>query len=210
MATEDFSFPTFTDALSSAVDSPPLWSLSPAVSPDSSHSTKTSSRNQQEEECKPDNFFPSGNDSKRRKSFSWIERSSSSSAARGHKKGCKEDQDNKMDMLWEDFNDDLIISSFKKRTSSDDSFINYMGSCVHLKSSSAAASTAANNNLRLSKNGKLQQHRMNNKSRSSGFVMFIKVLKKLIVFNKSHMNNIVPRNHCSVHPRHPHHVKLPW
>ncbi|XP_065847035.1 probable magnesium transporter NIPA4 isoform X2 [Euphorbia lathyris] len=154
-------------------------SSSPAASPDSSHSTKTPSRNQQE------NSEEEEYKSARRKSFSWIER--------GHISRWKsEEKEEKMDMLWEDyFNQDL--STLKKRTTSDDTYININMGCVKLQPPAAAA-----DNLRLSKNGRLQKHR----NSGSGFVMFIKVLKKLFLMHNS-KSHFVPRNHCPVHGRPP-------
>ncbi|XP_021647529.2 uncharacterized protein LOC110640513 [Hevea brasiliensis] len=151
MATEDFSFPTFTDTTSSAIDSPPLWRLSPVASPDSCHRiTKTEEEEEEEEEDSDQeedyqDCFPTQKpikDSTQRKSFSWAERGG---GAKLDDDGKDEDKEEKMDMLWEDFNDELLMKRIRSSSRFDSDHMVKMG-CVHqlqsLRSSTKTTNTA--------------------------------------------------------------------
>lgn len=119
MATEEFSFPT--DLYPFGIDSPPLWRLSPAASPDvfldrkSKEYCSAPPPEEEEEDC-----FADGLDKyhhQQRKSFSYVEKGNSKLSKEvviGH-------QEEKMDLLWEDFNEELpAISPSSRSTNSED------------------------------------------------------------------------------------------
>ncbi|CAN6543793.1 hypothetical protein C1H46_004344 [Malus baccata] len=95
MDTDDFSFPTHNFPLT-PIDSPPLWCLSPAAEEDRNHG---------------EDIMDAVNCSyQRRKSVSHIERG-------GRKMREKEEEETKtMDMLWEDFNEELPMSRTAARS----------------------------------------------------------------------------------------------
>ncbi|OMO97191.1 hypothetical protein CCACVL1_04633 [Corchorus capsularis] len=107
MATEDFSFPTTADLFPCGIDSPPLWRLSPAASPDVFLDRK--SKQEEEEECFLDIVADKDHDQER-KSFSYIEKSKKVVVD----SELEEDAEEKMDILWEDFNEELARSGSSK------------------------------------------------------------------------------------------------
>ncbi|OMO94557.1 hypothetical protein COLO4_16292 [Corchorus olitorius] len=104
MANEDFSFPTTADLFPCGIDSPPLWRLSPAASPDVFLDRK--SKQEEEEDCFLDIVEDKDHDQdQERRSISYVERS---------KKVVAEEEEEKMDLLWEDFNEELATSGSSK------------------------------------------------------------------------------------------------
>ncbi|GLU06776.1 hypothetical protein SLE2022_237740 [Rubroshorea leprosula] len=104
MTTEDFSFPTITDSYPYSIDSPPLWHLSPAASPDVVHYKSMRERERGEKEDDDRDCFVT--EEKQRKSCSYIEKGSKMSRRVGN----AEDGTEKMDLLWENFNEELSRS----------------------------------------------------------------------------------------------------
>ncbi|XVF29980.1 hypothetical protein REPUB_Repub16aG0018000 [Reevesia pubescens] len=100
--TEEFSFPTTTDLYPCGIDSPPLWRLSPAASPDVFLDRKAKDCSTTEEEEEEVCFPGRPDEHEERKSFSYVEKGSKLS-----KKVVGEDEEEKMDLLWEDFNEEL-------------------------------------------------------------------------------------------------------
>ncbi|XP_022719856.1 uncharacterized protein LOC111277707 [Durio zibethinus] len=110
-ATEEFSFPTTTDLYPFGIDSPPLWRLSPAASPDVFLDRKATTEKEAEDE--KDTFADRPDEHQERKSFPYVEEGSKLS-----KKVVAEDEEEKMDLLWEDFNEELSRSR-SSRSSGD-------------------------------------------------------------------------------------------
>ncbi|EEF35571.1 uncharacterized protein LOC8262733 [Ricinus communis] len=176
-AADDFTFPIFaTDPFSSGVDSPSLWHLSPAASPDHSCHAKPEQEQEreqgQEDSDQEEDFqdcFPLYKPAQR-KSFSWEEK--------GSKYGEVDDGDDKeekMDMLWEDFNEEITSLKRSQSTSrfdSDHDMANRVG-CVHQLQS-----------VKLNKTSTAMVSPK--KPATAGFVVFIKVLKKLFLLHNSH------------------------
>ncbi|CAJ1948006.1 unnamed protein product [Sphenostylis stenocarpa] len=102
MDTEEFSFPRITDTCSHNIDSPPLWNLSPAASPNPYQGSKRA-----ENDC----FGAKLVAEVHRKSFSCVE-------DRRKKIGLDEEEEDKMDLLWEDFNEELYSTTTGSATSS--------------------------------------------------------------------------------------------
>lgn len=108
---DDFSFPTAIDAFSRCgIDSPPLWRLSPAASPISYRQKTASDRN----------FRDTTGDAEKTDQFASVRftaslqrrrRFSSDAAADG---GEDEAAAEKMDVLWENFNEELSRSRRSK------------------------------------------------------------------------------------------------
>ncbi|XWS23344.1 hypothetical protein CRYUN_Cryun28dG0005000 [Craigia yunnanensis] len=152
-ATEDFSFPT----TACGIDSPPLWRLSPAASPDVFSDRKAkecSTEEGEEEDC-----FPDGPDKRQeRKGFSNLEKGSKLS-----KKVVDEDEDEeeKMDLLWEDFNEELPISRSSRSS----------GNMVEL---------GCGQTLKLSKNNGAMFS-----PKRPGMLVFMRVLRKLFLLHNS-------------------------
>ncbi|QCD94293.1 hypothetical protein DEO72_LG5g2376 [Vigna unguiculata] len=98
MDTEEFSFPRITDTCSHTIDSPPLWNLSPAASPNPYQGNRRG-----ENDC-----FGAAKlvAEVHRKSFSCVEN-------RRKKNGFEEEEEEeeKMDLLWEDFNEELYSTT---------------------------------------------------------------------------------------------------
>ncbi|OAY58593.1 hypothetical protein MANES_02G191100v8 [Manihot esculenta] len=181
MATEDFSFPTFTDTTSSAIDSPPLWRLSPAASPDSSHTKAEEEDSDQEDDYQF--CFPTHKPTQR-KSFSWVEH-----GGRAANLNDEEDKEEKMDMLWEDFNEELSIK--RSRSSSRfDSNHHHLHRTVNMGRVHQLQSLRSSNKT----SSAMVSPRKNTPATSTaGFVVFMKVLKKLFLLHNSH------QPHISVH-----------
>ncbi|KAL7263589.1 hypothetical protein ACSBR1_001702 [Camellia fascicularis] len=101
---EDFSFPTTTDSPPLFIGSPPLWHRSSSTSTPTRHQQQQQRRQQQQQQkshhkdCETfSTEKPIGN--KQSKSFSYVER--------GVKAGKDDDGEEKMDMLWEDLNEEI-------------------------------------------------------------------------------------------------------
>ncbi|GLT58761.1 hypothetical protein SLA2020_316290 [Shorea laevis] len=111
-ATEEFSFPTITDSYPCGIDSPPLWHLSPAASPDAfrDKSSKEGEKRVKEEDDR-ESFET---EEKHRKSCSYVEKGSKVSRRVGYTEVGEE----KMDLLWEDFNEELSRSCSSRMGSS--------------------------------------------------------------------------------------------
>ena len=166
MATEDFSFPTIGDKFSCGIDSPPLWNLSPIASPNSRHeeppkgSAKEEGNDLKDEKdyClwpKPIEYI------RQRKSFSHVETGGKLVIKDGKEDSDHEEQ--KMDMLWENFNEELSKnSSSRSNTSSRMQF-----GCVK------ALKTSKINSATLS-------------AKKPGMVVILKVLRKLFLLQNSH------------------------
>ncbi|VVA37914.1 PREDICTED: AT1G71910 [Prunus dulcis] len=166
MATQDFSFPTHK--FPCTIDSPPLWRLSPAASSkvdDQNHSEEEEEEEDDEEEIVNINVKYCD---QRRKSFSYIERGTKmvekDQESRDHDHG-----EEKMDMLWEDFNEELKSRS---NTTSD-----YSGGLsremLHLGCVKAFKLTKTNGDHALS-------------TRKPSVVAVMKVLKRLFFLHNSH------------------------
>ncbi|KAF1884778.1 hypothetical protein Lal_00028665 [Lupinus albus] len=146
MESEDFSFPRINDTCAHNIDSPPLWNLSPAASPNPYQGKKG-----EENDWFGEKLIAHG----QRKSFSCIEI--------GRKKieleDCVDDHEGKMDLLWEDFNEELY-STTGSATSSSREVVEFR-SCAQ----SLIVSKSKTNAL------------VSTKSKSS-MVVIVKVLKK--------------------------------
>ena len=103
MDTDDFSFPRISDTHAHNIDSPPLWNLSPAASPNPYQRNKGG-----EDDC----FGEKLTAQVQRKSFSCVEN------GRQRIRLDDDDDDDKMDLLWEDFNEELYSTTTGSATSS--------------------------------------------------------------------------------------------
>lgn len=166
MATEDFSFPTTGDKFSCGIDSPPLWNLSPIASPNSRHdqAPKGSAKELEGNGLKDEKdycFWPKPMEYiSQRKSFSHVETGGKLGIKDGKEDGDHEEQ--KMDMLWENFNEELSKnSSSRSNTSSRMQF-----GCVR------ALKTSQSNSATLT-------------TKKPGMVVILKVLKKLFLIQNS-------------------------
>nr|POE53076.1 hypothetical protein CFP56_59315 [Quercus suber] len=141
MATEDFSFPTIGDKFSCGIDSPPLWNLSPIASPNSRHEEPPKGSAKEEGNDLKDEkdycFWPKPIEYiRQRKSFSHVETGGKLVIKDGKEDGDHEEQ--KMDMLWENFNEELSKnSSSRSNTSSRMQF----GCVKALKTSNSNSAT---------------------------------------------------------------------
>lgn len=169
MATEDFSFPTMIgDNYPCSIDSPPLWHLSPAASPNSCYDQENNKEEEEEEdeeeEEEEDSFAPKPIQNTQRRSFSNVE---------GGKKTLndekEDDGEEKMDMLWEDFNEELCRTSCSSRSNTSSSRDNM----VKLGCVKAMAATPQNPGTALS-------------TRKPGMLVMVKVLKKLFLLQNFH------------------------
>lgn len=148
----EFSFPIITETHPSSIDSPPLWHLSPAASPN--HYSSCSKLSNEE-------YY------KQRKSCSNIDNDL-------HK---TEDgqEENKMDILWEDhFNEE--VSKLEANKNSGGNHMVELG-CVQA--------------LKLSKNGNGAMFRA---AKKPSIVVFIKALKKLFLLNNNSHHHHHPRS----------------
>jgi len=179
--TEDFTFPIFTDPFSCSIDSPPLWCLSPAASPDHPYHEETSKESStegeesdQEEESYKD-CFPTEpiNHLTPRKSFSSVEELGKLVRRNGN----RNDKEEKMDMLWEDFNTEERLPRSHSSSRLDSETVS-MG-CVEA--------------LRMSKpnNGATAIF----SPRKPGLVVVMKVLKRFFLLHNSHRS--VNKHHSS-------------
>lgn len=157
MATEDFSFPVIVNDFPCPIDSPPLWHLSPAASPNSCQEEPAATRGKgNKEEDEEDCFASETTRNIQRKSFSCVH-------------GKEDDhEEEKMDMLWEDFNEELARAS-NARTSASSSRDRVELGCVK------GLITSKNNGA-----GALS-------TKKPGMVVIVKlVLKKLFLLQSSH------------------------
>ena len=148
MDTEEFSFPRITDTCSHNIDSPPLWNLSPAASPNPYQGNK-----------REDDIFGAKLVAEvHRKSFSCVE-------DRRRKHGFEEEED-KMDLLWEDFNEELYSTTTGSATSSSREVVEFR--CAQ----ELTVAKTCHNGLIPSKN-------------KPAMVVIVKVIKKLFSIHNS-------------------------
>ncbi|RDX80021.1 hypothetical protein CR513_39475, partial [Mucuna pruriens] len=161
MDTEEFSFPRINDTCAHNIDSPPLWNLSPAASPNPYQGKKKG-----ENDC----FGAKLVAESQRKSFSYVENV--------RKRIGLEEEEDRMDLLWEDFNEELYSTTTGSATSSSREVVEFR--C-------ASALTVAKSN-----DGALFPTR-----NKPGMVLIVKVIKKLFSINNSqeralvHMRSLV-------------------
>ncbi|KAJ4826173.1 hypothetical protein Tsubulata_034269 [Turnera subulata] len=196
MATEDFSFPAITDTFPNPIDSPPLWCLSPAASPahyscthnDGEPAASEESTEGSEEEAEEEDFKdclpveeepPSNHKYVARKSCSDLEDLVAAKLAANIAKGSSvitlEDKEDKMDMLWEDFNTEEL---FPRSTDTE-------------KSDSDVVSIGCVEALRLPKTGSGAIFA----AKKPSLVVFMKVLKKLFLLHNSHRSVVRHQYH---------------
>ncbi|MED6120811.1 hypothetical protein PIB30_024377 [Stylosanthes scabra] len=158
MNTDEFSFPRISDTHAHTIDSPPLWNLSPAASPNPYQ------RNKGEDDG---DFFGAKLISQvQRKSFSSVEN-------RRQQRSFLDDdeEEEKMDLLWEDFNEELMYSSTTGSSATSSS-----REVVEFRCATPTSSRFSNNN-----NGALVPA-SKNMNRPS-MVVIVKVLKKIFSVN---------------------------
>ncbi|KAK4413294.1 hypothetical protein Salat_2742000 [Sesamum alatum] len=144
-AEEDFSFPaTTTDSPPRFIESPPLWRHSP--SPTSHHQKPKRSKGKEAEDEEKFNFAPS---------------------LLHH----EDDEEEKMDMLWEDLNDESSRSCGKMEQGSD--IASSPGREVQVSCVKALRLSKANGGGRLSE-------------KKLGILVLINVLKKIFLMHTSH------------------------
>jgi hypothetical protein len=157
MATEDFSFPIIEDNFPCTIDSPPLWHLSPTASPPNGSSAKGED---DDKDCFPIKYS-------QRKSFSCVEGGSGKLVINDGKE--EDDEEEKMDMLWEDFNEELSKTCSSRSNIKSSSRDNMLGfGCVK-------ALTTSKNNTSATLS-----------TRKPGIVVIMKVLKKFFLLQNSH------------------------
>ena len=159
------------------MDSPPLWHSSPAASsgPATREDRETTAKEGERKHSEIGQI----------RSFSCIQTGGRKTAKRGEERGGDGDGEERMDLLWENFNEDLARSR-SSRFENDDRQIVEIGCNVQAVKKS-----------RTSRNG--GGH--NNKP---AMVMVLKVLKKLFLTH-SHSNS---HHHHHHHHRHHNHNKL--
>ncbi|XP_040998160.1 uncharacterized protein LOC121244204 [Juglans microcarpa x Juglans regia] len=176
MATDqDFSFPIIGDNFPCSIDSPPLWHLSPAASANSCHEEEEEANScheeEEEEEEEEDCFAPKPIQNSQRRSFSYVK--GGGKLMNGEKED--DDEEEKMDMLWEDFNEELMcrITSCSSRSNAYASSSRDNNNMVELGCVKAMAATPKNPGTALS-------------TRKPGMLVMMKVLKKLFLLQNSH------------------------
>ncbi|CAL0328533.1 unnamed protein product [Lupinus luteus] len=143
METEDFTFPRISDTSAFNIDSPPLWNLSSASSPNPCHAKQN--------DCLEGKLILNG----QMKSHSCIEF--------GRKiVGLDHDQEHRMDLLWEDFNEQL-----SSKTGSDTEFRSWAQGLTVAKTKSKTNALVPTKN-------------------KPSMEMIVKVLKKLFSINSNH------------------------
>lgn len=158
METEDFSFPTLGSTSSRYIDSPPLWHASPAASPGPEKAQETAKKKQSNEYKEEELSFVSKLKVKscgQRKGFSYVK------MVKGDDQD-GDDEEERMDLLWENFNDE---SSKSRNLASGE--IKEFGCVQGLK-------------LVKSRGG----------VRKPGVVVILKVLKKFLLLHNSHRATI--------------------
>ncbi|XP_062020256.1 uncharacterized protein LOC133736682 [Rosa rugosa] len=151
MATDDFSFPTVHKSSSTSnIHFPPLWRPSPAAActgDEEDHAALITSPVENIEGVDDDQIIVSSD---------------------------VRDQEEKMDMLWEDFNEEL----YPVRSTSDYSYASgemlQLG-CVGLGAFNLSKSNAARNSSTIT---------------NPGVVVIVKLLKKLFFLHNSHHHNL--------------------
>ncbi|KAK7380607.1 hypothetical protein VNO78_33122 [Psophocarpus tetragonolobus] len=147
MDTEEFSFPRISDNCAHNIDSPPLWNLSPAASPISN-------------ECYGAKLVAEAH----RKSFSYVE---------SRKRfGLEEEEDDRMDLLWEDFNEELYSTTTTTGSATSSSSREVVEFRCAPSLSVVAKANNTNRSLISTKN-------------KAGMVVIVKVMKKLFSINNS-------------------------
>uniref|UniRef100_A0A6N2M8T6 Uncharacterized protein n=1 Tax=Salix viminalis TaxID=40686 RepID=A0A6N2M8T6_SALVM len=166
MATEDFTFPVLTDPVSCIIDSPPLWCLSPAACPGPFHeepSEETSTdgeESDQEEVCKNRSPVPDP-------SLSGTEElGAAATKVVVRRNGGRNDKEEEMDMLWEDFNTEETLTR-NHGSSRLDSETTHTGCVRALKLSKPNGTSIIS-------------------PRKPGMVVFMKVLKRLFLIHNFH------------------------
>ncbi|KAJ7969707.1 Glutamate-1-semialdehyde 2,1-aminomutase 1 [Quillaja saponaria] len=156
MAAEEFSFPAIGDSYPCSIDSPPLWHLSPAASHNPYHceTEKNDSKGEGKEV---------GEDCFSQQLITYNQRHSLSCVENGPKRLAEDDEEDKMDLLWEDFNEELN-STTGSATSSSREMVEV--GCVQTLTMSKTSGAG------LSK-------------RKPGMVVILKVLKKLFLLHNS-------------------------
>ncbi|XP_027348634.1 uncharacterized protein LOC113860166 [Abrus precatorius] len=152
MDTEEFSFPRITDTCAHNIDSPPLWNLSPAASPNPYQEKKG-----EESECMGAKLAAEA----RRKSFSYVEN------CRKRIGLCNdyEEELDRMDLLWEDFNEELSTTTGSATSSSRE--------VVEFRCAPPLTVAKTNNSALIPTKNK------------PGMVVIVKVMKKLFSINNS-------------------------
>ncbi|KAG4183576.1 hypothetical protein ERO13_A09G117400v2 [Gossypium hirsutum] len=165
--TEEFSFPTSTDLYPCSIDSPPLWRLSPAASPD----VFLHSKGKQEEDCFPVSQRADEDDHQERKSKSHEDHNGWKQSDKGVAEDEDEDEEEKMDMLWEDFNEEELPRSGSSSRCSEDMVEMGCGGGHSLKLSKTNA-------------GMFSQS-----PRRAGMLVFMRVLRKFFLLHNSHRSS---------------------
>ncbi|KAK7277331.1 hypothetical protein RIF29_18482 [Crotalaria pallida] len=170
MESEDFSFPRINDTCAHNIDSPPLWNLSPAASPNPYHYQEN--KGEEENDCFKEKVIAHG----QRKSFSCIEIGRKRIGLEDHDYDYDDDHhEDKMDLLWEDFNEELLSSTTGSSATSSSREVVEFRSCAP----SLTVAKARNNNALVSSKNK------------PSMVMIVKILKKLFSINNN--NNVQGR-----------------
>nr|DAD24308.1 TPA_asm: hypothetical protein HUJ06_025772 [Nelumbo nucifera] len=166
MSADDFSFPTIADPVPRFIGSPSLWKSSSRVLPEPCRGDS--------EDC----AVPQPNEHLRRKSFSSIE-----SVVRRTADGyLSEVDEERMDMLWENFNDDLQrISSMGKRAEANRLSKPAGGSRSDWDARGEMVEIYRVQAIKMSKTSTA----MLSSRRSSSLFILIKVLKKLFLLHNS-------------------------
>ncbi|XP_014509696.1 uncharacterized protein LOC106768848 [Vigna radiata var. radiata] len=160
MDTEEFSFPRISDTCSHNIDSPPLWNLSPAASPNPYHGNT-----RRENDC-----FGAAKlvAEVHRKSFSCVENRRKRNGFEDEEE--EEEEEEKMDLLWEDFNEELYST-----TTTTGSATSSSREVVEFRSAHelTLAKTTQNSLLHPTKN-------------KPAMVVIVKIFKKLFSIHNSH------------------------
>ncbi|MBA0800509.1 hypothetical protein Gohar_010935 [Gossypium harknessii] len=166
--TEEFSFPTSTDLYPCSFDSPPLWHLSPAASPDVFLHSKGK---QQEEDCFPVSQRADEDDHQERKSKSHEDHNDWKQSDKGVAEDEDEDEEEKMDMLWEDFNEEELPRS---------------GSSSRCSEDMVEMGCGGGHSLKLSKTN---VGMFSPSPRRAGMLVFMRVLRKFLLHNSHRSSN---------------------
>ncbi|KAL5173499.1 hypothetical protein HKD37_16G046033 [Glycine soja] len=150
MDTEEFSFPRISDTCAHNIDSPPLWNLSPAASPNPYYQGNKRGEN----ECFGAKLVAA---EVHRKSFSCVENSRK-------RFGLEEDED-RMDMLWEDFNEELYSTTTTVSATSSLRELRYAPALTVAKTNNSSLFPTKNN--------------------KPSMVVIVRVMRKLFSINNS-------------------------
>ncbi|MED6132539.1 hypothetical protein PIB30_019865 [Stylosanthes scabra] len=157
MDTDEFSFPRISDTHAHTIDSPPLWNLSPAASPNPYQRNKG-------EEDEGDFFGAKLISQVQRKSFSSVEN------RRQQRTLLDDEEEEKMDLLWEDFNEELMYSS----TTTGSSATSSSREVVEFRCATPTSSRFSNNGALVPASKNMNRPSM---------VVIVKVLKKIFSVN---------------------------